>query len=201
MGQLTDAAVRIGRKRTPGKALLESSELIFRGEERLTIPFKSIETLSVASGELRIVYDGRRVILELGALAAKWAEKIRNPKSLLDKLGVKPGMTVAVVGIDDKDFLRDLKARVGAPAATLKKNTALIFYGVTKLADLARLAKLKPNIHPAGAIWAISPKGRRELNEDHVRAAALKAGLVDVKVVAFSATHSALKLVIPLAKR
>jgi hypothetical protein len=44
-------------------------------------------------------------------------------------------------------------------------------------------------------------EGRKELTEDHVRAAAKKSGLVDVKVVAFSATHSALKLVIPLARR
>ena len=37
--------------------------------------------------------------------------------------------------------------------------------------------------------------------QDQVRAAAKAAGLTDVKVVAFSATHSALKLVIPLAAR
>jgi len=34
-----------------------------------------------------------------------------------------------------------------------------------------------------------------------VRLAAKKVGLVDVKVVSFSDTHSALKLVIPLTKR
>jgi hypothetical protein len=34
-----------------------------------------------------------------------------------------------------------------------------------------------------------------------VRAAASAAGLVDVKVAAFSATHSALKLVIPVKNR
>jgi hypothetical protein len=39
------------------------------------------------------------------------------------------------------------------------------------------------------------------LNENHVREAALDAGLVDVKVARFSATHSALKLVVPKAKR
>ena len=37
--------------------------------------------------------------------------------------------------------------------------------------------------------------------EDDVRAAAFEADLVDVKVIAFSETLSALKLVIPLAKR
>ena len=45
------------------------------------------------------------------------------------------------------------------------------------------------------------PKGRPELREDDIRRAALAIDLVDVKVAAFSATHSALKLVIPVAKR
>jgi len=35
----------------------------------------------------------------------------------------------------------------------------------------------------------------------HVIAAAKEAGLVDVKVVRFSDTHTALKLVIPVARR
>jgi hypothetical protein len=47
-------------------------------------------------------------------------------------------------------------------------------------------------------VW---PKGRPEFREDDVRRAALGAGLVDVKVVAFSAALSALKLVIPVAQR
>ena len=33
-------------------------------------------------------------VLDLGDQAARWAEKIRNPPSLLDKLGVKPGLRV-----------------------------------------------------------------------------------------------------------
>jgi hypothetical protein len=50
-------------------------------------------------------------------------------------------------------------------------------------------------------VWAIYPKGRRELSEDTVRAAGRRAGLVDVKVVRFSETLGALKLVIPRARR
>jgi hypothetical protein len=73
--------------------------------------------------------------------------------------------------------------------------------GLAGTADLARLRSLVDWIHPAGALWTVWAKGRKELNENHVRDAALQAGLVDVKVARFSATHSALKLVIPKAKR
>jgi hypothetical protein len=44
------------------------------------------------------------------------------------------------------------------------------------------------------------PEGERVRDVD-VMAAAREAGLVDTKVVAFSATHTALKLVIPRVAR
>lgn len=77
----------------------------------------------------------------------------------------------------------------------------VVVWALDEAADLARLAALIDRIRPAGALWAVWPKGRKELNENHIRDAALGAGLVDVKVARFSATHSALKLVIPKAKR
>jgi len=67
--------------------------------------------------------------------------------------------------------------------------------------ELAKLAALERAIRRDGAIWVVWPKGQAHIKEDMVRAAALARGLVDVKVCAFSATLSALKLVIPLAKR
>jgi hypothetical protein len=57
-------------------------------------------------------------------------------------------------------------------------------------------------LDPAGALWLVRPKGKdTPVTEGATRAAALAAGLVDVKVAAFSATHTAEKFVIPLAKR
>jgi hypothetical protein len=52
-----------------------------------------------------------------------------------------------------------------------------------------------------GSIWVVWPKGREELKENDIIAAAKDAGLVDVKVAKFSETLSALKLVIPLSRR
>ena len=56
-------------------------------------------------------------------------------------------------------------------------------------------------IQPAGALWVVYPKGRQDIKEGDVMAAAKAAGLVDVKVCAFSATHTATKMVIPVARR
>ena len=53
----------------------------------------------------------------------------------------------------------------------------------------------------AAALWIVYPKGQKHITENDVLAAGRKVGLKDVKVVGFSATHTALKFVIPLDKR
>jgi hypothetical protein len=47
----------------------------------------------------------------------------------------------------------------------------------------------------------VRPKGVPEISEKDVMDRGRAAGLVDVKVCAFSATHTAEKLVIPKARR
>jgi hypothetical protein len=127
------------------------------------------------------------------------AEVDYSHRSLLDKLGVHEGTTVVVLDVADGDFRAELAGR-----NVKVKNSGradVVVWGLDEPADLARLPALIDWIRPAGAVWAVWAKGRKELNENHVREAALDAGLVDVKVARFSATHSALKLVVPKAKR
>jgi hypothetical protein len=51
-------------------------------------------------------------------------------------------------------------------------------------------------------VWVVSPKGKGiEVRDVDVMAAGRDAGLVDNKVASFSATHTALRLVIPKADR
>jgi hypothetical protein len=200
MGQEARCTVRWKRQASTGDARLESEELVFRGDFRLRIPFRAIQELNASDGELRVRWDEGTAVFELGPAAARWLDRIRNPKSLLDKLGVKPDSRVAVLGIEDREFLRQVRERAGAVAKEAR-DASLVFLGATKVSDLKRLAALQRAIRPDGAIWVVWPKGRPELKEDHVRQAALPVGLTDVKVVAFSATHSALKLVIPVAQR
>ena len=68
-------------------------------------------------------------------------------------------------------------------------------------AGLDRLARLEPFIERNGAVWAVFPKGRKELRDVDVIRAGVAAGLVDNKVIRFSETHTAFRFVIPLARR
>jgi hypothetical protein len=127
---------------------------------------------------------------------------IRQPRPLIDKLGVKPGARVSLVGVEAPGFREELSAR-GADVSDgrTRKESDLVFVAMLDRRGLDRLASLRQAIKPNGAIWVLWPKGRKELREDDVRRRAVAEGLVDVKVVSFSEELSGLKLVIPLARR
>ncbi len=204
MGLEAMCAVRVGLRRKDGKALLESDHVLLRlPDERVKIPFADIEKMEAKDGQLAIKHRGGSVSIYLGAAASKWAEKIRNPRSLMDKLGVKPGMRVAVLGVDDADFLLQLAQRTSDVAQRVAGHAVgMIFFGTEDPAALVRLAALKRTLKSDGAIWVVHRKGKDATVKDtDVFAAAKRAGLVDNKVVAFSATHTAEKLVIPVKDR
>lgn len=200
MGLEANTTVRIGRKKSSGEARLETAGIRFRGDMRLDIPFRAIRSVEAKDGRLAITHAEGVAVFELGDQAAKWADKIRIPKSRLDKLGVKAASRVAVVDVDDPDFVRELTVREATIVAA-GKNLDLAFLGIESQTGLEMLAMMRQRLAPKGALWVVWPKGRPALTEDHVRRAALAIDLVDVKVAAFSATLSALKLVIPVAKR
>jgi hypothetical protein len=185
-----------------GEALLETSEIIFRGERRLAIKFEGIQSVEARDGKLHVTFTGGDAAIELGEQAAKWAEKIRNPKSVVQKLGVKAGQVISVVHLDDVAFLGDLE-KTGASVSTgrAKKNSDAIFFGANTRADLTRLDALRESLVPNGSLWIVRPKGVKEITEGEVMAAGKAAGLVDVKVVRFSDTHTAEKFVIPVTRR
>jgi hypothetical protein len=204
MGLEAMCAVKIGLRRKTGKALLESDHVLLRlANERVKIPFAEIEKLEAKDGQLAIKHRRGSATIYLGSAALKWAEKIRNPKSLMDKLGVKPGMRVAVFGVDDPDFLVQLAARTGDVTKRVPGHAMdLIFFGTEDSASLVRLGALKRMLKSDGAIWVVHRKGRdATLKDTDVMAAAKRAGLVDNKVAAFSATHTSERLVIPVKDR
>jgi hypothetical protein len=171
--------------------------LIFRGDFRLSIPLKSIQSVEAADGVLRVTSPAGTAVFTLGARAEKWAHKIRNPPTLADKLDIKQRLRVSLVGVSV-----DLEGRITDVAeGKAAKESDLIFFGAVQDKDLAKLPSLQKSLKRNGAIWVVYPKGRKEITEIGVLQAGREAGLVDVKVARFSDTHTALKFVIPVANR
>ena len=202
MGKETRCTAHFEKQSSAGTLQHESDELRFRGDFRLKIPLKQITKALAKNGELRVQWPEGEARFELGEVAVKWADAINNPKSLLDKLGVKPDHIVSVIGIDDEGFLADLNRRVpnltsGKPA----RDSDLVFFQADQPKQLEQLKKLAKTIQPTGAVWVITPKKRAEIADTVVITAGKAAGLVDVKVARFSDSHTALKFVIPVGRR
>jgi hypothetical protein len=209
MGAEARCQLRVGGVVHEGKALLETDELLFRGDKRgpergirLAIPLGSIRGVSGTNGSLRVRFDGGDATFVLGAQAEKWAEKIRSPKSLIDKLDVKPEHTVSVVALDDTEFIDSLRARAARlVVGRVAPQSSVIFFGAENGAALSRLEKAASAMARDGAIWVVHPKGAAGLRDTEIFAEAKRLGLTYIKVARFSATHTAEKLVIPKADR
>jgi Protein of unknown function (DUF3052) len=124
-------------------------------------------------------------------------------RPLLDKLGVKPGARVAVLGVPDPAFEDLLRTRTGDVVRGVPgPGTDLVFVYVEHRDDLdAALEPLEAPLRRDGAIWVIRPKGTADIKEVDVIEAGRRAGLVDNKIASFSESLSAMRLVIPLARR
>jgi len=211
MGAEARCELRLDGASHEGKALLETDELLFRGDAaagarrgfRLVIPLASIQHVSGADGALRVTFGGGDAVFVLGAQAEKWADRIRSPKSLIDKLDVKAGHVVSVIGIVDEPFLDALRRRASrVVTGRLAPRSNVIFIGASTPRELTRLAKAAEAMTADGAIWVVHPKGANsELRDLEIFAEAKRLGLTYTKVARFSATQTAEKLVIPKAKR
>jgi hypothetical protein len=205
MGQEIACAARVDGKSDRGTALLETEEVIFRSDRtrpRLRVPFATMKSIAVAGEWLVIEHAHGMLDLALGKRAATWLGKIRKPKGILEKLGVKPGAGVAFVGWEDAELAAGLEA-AGArvTAGTPRAEVDMVLFGAKTEADLAKIGAATKKLARDGALWIVRPKGKDGVAESAVRTAGHRAGFVDVKVARYSETHTAAKFVVPLAKR
>jgi len=128
-------------------------------------------------------------------------EKDYSHRDVTDKLGLKPGFVVRVVG---KGRNRELLARVGEKigrAVTRSGQTpadAILYWPKSAGEITGTLLELKTAIVANGGIWVITAK--RDLpgyiNQDAVIPLGLAAGLVDNKICSLSDKESAMRFVI-----
>ena|ERR1700674_2613668 len=202
MGNEASCKVRFGKQESEGKALLETSEIMFRGEFRLKIPFSTIKSAKAMDGELRLQTAEGLAVFHLGAAAEKWREKILHPKSRIEKLGLRPGVKISLLGDFDAGFLTEIgKISKSVSKGKVAAESEWIFFVADSKVDFSALPKISKAMKGPAALWIVYPKGQKHITENDVLAAGRKAGLKDMKVVGFSLTHTALKFVIPLSNR
>jgi hypothetical protein len=120
------------------------------------------------------------------------AERDYSHRSRVDKLGVKPGMRIRAVGVDE--LLPELAQR---DAQHVDADADIVFLAVDSRDGLDEAAAEWRRVTERGALWIVYPRGVREVTQNDVIAAGRALGLLDVKVVRFSDTHTALRFVAP----
>jgi hypothetical protein len=204
VGQEVKTTLRFDGRILEGVALLEGDAIIFRGASSptLTLKFAEIFKTEANAGWLDLQTGRGLLLFELGAKAEVWADKIKNPKALVEKLGVDADKKVAVIGKLDPDLRADLE-RAGAKIAKSArgKDFDLVFFAVGAKKDLEKLAGAREMIKQDGAIWIVYPKGSTAVTEREVLTAGRTLQLTDNKVAKVDEVLTSVRFVIPVAQR
>jgi CheY-like chemotaxis protein len=122
-----------------------------------------------------------------------------NDSNLVRKLGVAPKMQISIIGAPDgfEEILGDLPEGVST-STRLGKQAKLVLYFVRTSDDLNKaLEHLAGQLPQGSSVWIIhpklSPRAKRDFNQNDVRDRALPLGLVDYKVCSVSEEWSGLK--------
>jgi len=209
MGYETRCRVRVSdasgvREATSATVLLETDELVVRGEARVRVPRTAIERVTSRAGVVTIVSPAATVSLSLGAdAAAKWQQRLGEaPKQLIDKLDVKPGAMVWLSHVTDETLVTQVSERAGKVVrARGSARCDVVFVQVDDTAQLDRVDRAAAAIAPGGAVWVVHPKGKSGVADTVIFARAKALGLTYTKVARVSDALSAEKLVWPRASR
>ena len=184
--------------------LLETDELIVRGDARVRVPRSAIKKVSTRGGVLTVAAPPTTIALTLGDdAAAKWKKKIEEPpKRLIDKLDVKPGATVWLFGVNDETLESQLAERTDNLSRGRSASACdVVFVGVDTEKELGRIERALEATHDDGAVWVVHRKGPGGIADTTIFAKAKTLGLTYTKVAKVSETHTAEKLVRPVASR
>jgi hypothetical protein len=197
VGQETRWVMRFAGAEALGKAPFASENVRFRNGFKRTIAFLDMRTTPALAAELRAGIPDGTATFALGPLAGSWARRIRTPRTLIDKLDVRSDSRVAVLGINDPEFLMSLRQRTPlVHESDLATGLDLLILRVESRHALKDMAALQHFLKPTGGIWIVAPKGQAHLTELDVLAAGRAANYTASKVVRFSETLTAYKFVI-----
>lgn len=132
------------------------------------------------------------------------AEKDYSHRDVVDKLGVKPGHVVAVVGPAEPELRQKVLERTGRAAAVDDEPADVVLVWADASTDAIKtLQDWKTKIDPSGGIWLLTPKRSQPgyVDQNDLIEAGKQAGVVDNKTCSVSDTTSAIRFVIRKADR
>jgi len=209
MGYETKCGVQVddgsGKPRTAdATVLLETDELIVRGDARVKVSRRDIQSVTRRGGVVTVTAPGASVKLTLGEPAAsRWEQKLKEPpKRLIDKLDVKPDAKVWLLELSSPELEAQIEERTANVArGKSARECDVVFVGVERDTQLSRIERAMDAMLDGGAIWVIHPKGQTGVADTTIFEKAQALNLAYTKVARVSDTHTAEKLVRPRASR
>lgn len=201
MGTIAEGNVTVGGTKVKVQGDFGSDHVTFSGGRRGQVKYSTIEVVGTGKGVLRIRVDGNMMEFDLGDKVERIAAKIRKPPSRLDKMGLKLGMAIDLIGEAPMDFLKELDARGIESATTVEDGMVARIAFAPEAEALLEIPAWTQGLADDTALWIVFPKGGHQIRELDVIGAGREAGMKDVKVVRFNDKLTALKFVVPVADR
>jgi hypothetical protein len=131
-------------------------------------------------------------------------EKDYSHRDVVDKLGIKPGHAVALVGPAEPALRQRVLDRTGRPPAAADEPADVVLVWADATTDAVKtLEDWKTKIDPSGGIWLLTPKRTQAgyVDQNDLIEAGKQAGVVDNKICSVSDTTSGMRFVIRKADR
>jgi hypothetical protein len=210
VGEDIKTTLRFDGRIHEGTLRVEGGALVFEGGVTLTIPLGEVFSAEANANFLDLKTSRGLLMLELGAKALRWAEKIKSPGALAARLGVDATKKVAVLGKLDADLRGEIDvsgAKVGKVTAAVRgKGFDVVFLAVAAKADLEKMPTARELIVDEGAVWAVFATPKKvaspdELRERDVILSGRVLGLTDGKPQRLDDATTAIRFVVPPSAR
>jgi phosphopantothenate synthetase len=177
---------------------MEGGYIDFSGPTKFRFRLAEIRNPRLEGTNVCFDFHGNAVEIFLSErAAARWIEYILNPQSLADKLGVREGQVVRVLNLEDSELIEALESKQVNVVHNGRARCDVVMLGVERASELRQLGDLSENLAPGGSIWVVLTKNLRTVTKANVLTVAREAGMSNVKVVDYSETQAAYKIVHP----
>lgn len=186
----------VGRDKYEGRVRMEGGYIDFAGNTKFRFRLAEIRNPRQDGTSICFDFHGNAVEIVLSERASgRWIEYILNPQSLADKLGVRDGQTVRILNLDDPELLSSLATKSARMVHGTSQRCDLVMVGVERASELRQIEDLGETLAPGGSIWVVLTKALRTVTKANVITIAREAGLAHVKVVDYSETRAAYRIV------
>ncbi len=193
MGLERHCRVTLGTRASEGNAHCGDGLLEFRGEFKLSWKWSDLRILSAEEGILEVQLGDQIAAFELGDASQKWQSAILNPKTWVQKMGLRAGQAYRIIGPLEQSLVDDLLASSGVN--TDSANAEVTFYRMSSTDDLMLLDQIRAEGGVGSSVWTIFPKGQSSFKDNHIRDYARANGWIDIKIASIDGVLTSMKFV------